>query len=254
MRKPFFGVAVAAAVLLAGVAAPAAADWLVTRDGGRVETRGPWKVKGKLVVFTRAGSANGAEGQLASLRITDVDWAASERATAEAADAAQQPSEEQSASPEPQKESRWVLTDANFQQAAPPPEPEKKEEQPAAEETDAVGRPRVAVVLEGWERKDHPDGLEIAGTLRNPGTEIAAEIGVTVRLYDDTGALVATGEGRIGTPALGPGEAAPFRTSFPGVFTYAEAKFDLRGYGMRIKAVEEGVTPGTAEPPPDRAP
>lgn len=247
MRKLFGGTAVAVAAFLVGIAGPAAADWLVTRDGGRVETRGPWTVKGKLVVFTRA------EGQLASLRITDVDWAASERATAQALEAAQKPPEAQSAAPEPPKESRWVLTDANFQRAAPPPPAPETGKEPAAEETDAVGRPRVAVVLEGWERKDRPDGLEIAGTLRNPGTEIAAEIGVTVRLYDETGALVATGEGRIGTPALGPGEAAAFRAAFPGVFTYAEARFDVRGYGLRIKAVEE-VTPGTAAPPPDRAP
>lgn len=240
MQKPLFGMAVvAAAVFLAGFASSSSADWLVTRDGGRVETRGPWKVKGKLVVFTRA------EGQLASLRVTDVDWAASERATAQAAEAAQKPPEEESAPAESPKESRWVLTDANFQQAAPPPPASEESAKPAAEETDAVGRPRMAVVVEGWERKDHPDGLEIAGTLRNPGTEIAAEIGVTVRLYDETGALVATGEGRIGTPALGPGEAAAFRAAFPGVFSYAEAKFDVRGYGMRIKAA-----PAEEAPPP----
>lgn len=248
MRRSSLVVAVVAG---AALAAPAAADWLVTRDGGRVETRGPWQVKGKLVVFTRM--VEGGEGQLASLRITDIDWAASERVTAQAAAAAQKPAAETSAPAEPPKEPRWVLTDSSFRRSAPPSaEPEKKEE-PAAE-TDAVGRPRVAVVLEGWERKDHPDGLEIAGTLRNPGNEIAAEIGVTVRLYDDTGALVATGEGRIGTPAIGPGETVAFRTSFPGVFTYAEAKFDVRGYGMRIKAVPEEVTPDTAAPPPDRAP
>jgi hypothetical protein len=218
---------VAAAVAL--LAGPAAADWLVTRDGGRVETRGPWQVKGKLVVFTRA-----AEGQLASLRITDIDWAASERLMAQAAQA---PPAAKSAPPEPPKESRWVFTDANFRRPAPAP---PKDEAPAAEETDAAGRPRLPVVLEGWERRDHPDGLEIAGTLRNPGNEIAAEVGVTVRLYDDTGALVATSEGRIGTPAIGPGETAVFRASFPGVFTYAQAKFEVRGYGLRIKAVEEG--------------
>jgi hypothetical protein len=235
MRRPSLGVAICL------VAAPAAADWLVTRDGGRVETRGPWQVKGKLVVFTRA-----AEGQLASLRVTDIDWASSERLTAQAAEA-QTPPETGSAPAEPPKESRWVFTDANFHRPAPPPE--KKEEEEAAE-TDAAGRPRLPVVLEGWERKDHPDGLEIAGTLRNPGSEIAAEAGVTVRLYDETGALVATSEGRIGTPAIGPGEIVPFRASFPGVFTYATAKFNVRGYGLRIKA----VTPGTEEPPPDRAP
>ncbi len=225
---------VVAIVAFAALAAPAAADWLVTRDGGRVETRGAWKVKGKLVVFTRA------EGQLASLRITDIDWAASERATAEAAQA---PPEVKSAPPELAKESRWVLTDSDFQRSAPPSPAPEKEAAPAAEETDAAGRPRVPVVLEGWERKNLPDGLEVAGTLRNPGNEIAAEVGVTVRLYDETGALVATGEGRIGTPAIGPGTATAFRASFPGVFTYAEARFEVRGYGLRIKAVEEGTPP-----------
>ena len=235
MRKISSGVV----VTLFLMAAPAAADWLVTLDGGRVETKGAWQVKGKLVVFTRP------EGQLASLRTADVDWAASERATAQAAEA---PPEEKSAPPGPPKESKWVFTDANFRRPAPP-----KEEAPAPaaeEETDAVGRPRLPVELEGWERRDHPDGLEIAGTLRNPGNEIAAEVGVTVRLYDETGALVATSEGRIGTPAIGPGATVAFRANFPGVFTYAEAKFDVRGYGLRIK----GVTPDTAEPPPDRAP
>lgn len=238
MRRPCL---VLAALLLA---VPAGADWLVTRDGGRVETKGPWQVKGKLVVFTRV-----AEGQLASLRITDIDWAASERVTAQAAQAKEaQASEPKSAPAEPPKESRWVFTDSDFKRPVPPPAEPAAE--PAAEETDAAGRPRLAVVLEGWERRDHPDGLEIAGTLRNPGNEIAAEIGVTVRLYDDTGALVATSEGRIGTPAIGPGATAAFRASFPGVFTYAEAKFDVRGYGLRIKA----VTPDTGEPPPDRVP
>lgn len=235
MRRSFPGVV----LTLFLVAAPAAADWLVTRDGGRVETKGAWLVKGKLVVFTRA-----AEGQLASLRITDVDWAASERATAQAAQA---PPEPKSAPPEPPKESKWVFTDANFRSPAPAP---PKDEAPAAEETDAAGRPRLPVVLEGWERRDHPDGLEIAGTLRNPGNEIAAEVGVTVRLYDETGTLVATSEGRIGTPAIVPGATVAFRASFPGVFTYAEAKFDVRGYGLRIK----GVTPGTAATLRDRAP
>lgn len=247
MRKASCG-----ALAVALLAAPAAADWLVTRDGGRVETRGPWQVKGRLVVFTRAeGSANGAPGQLASLRITDIDWAASERATAAAAEA-RTPREAKSPPPEAPQESRWVLTDDDFQRPAPPPAPVEGEA-PAAEETDAAGRPRIAVVLEGWERRDHPDGLEIAGTLRNPGSEIAAEVGVTVRLYDETGALLATGEGRIATASLGPGATTPFRAAFPGVFTYAEAKLDVRGFGLRLKAVEE-VTPGTAEPPPGRVP
>lgn len=221
----------AAAALAAALwAAPVAADWLVTLDGLRVETRGGWTVKGKLVVFTRA---DGGAGQLASLRVADVDWAASERATA-AQEEARAP-EETSSPSAPARESRWTFTDSDFKQQAAPAAV-KKDEAPAPEETDAAGRPRVPVVLESWDRKSLQDGLEIAGTLRNPGSEIAAEIGVTVRLYDETGALIATAEGRIGAPAIGPGERTGFRATFPGVFTFADAKLDVRGFGLRIKA------------------
>ena len=51
------------------------ADVLVTRDGERIETRGPWTVKGKQVVFTAAN------GTLQALRLDDVDLEASEEAT-----------------------------------------------------------------------------------------------------------------------------------------------------------------------------
>lgn len=215
------------------LAAPAGAGWLVTRDGGKVETRGAWTVKGKLVVFTRV------DGRLASLRAADVDWPASERATEEALERAHREAEPKPAPVVEKKEARWVMTDADFERPAPPPAAEAKPEAPAPEETDAAGRPRLPVAVETWDRRSHPDGLEIFGTLVNPGNEIAAEIGVTVRLYDEEGALLATGEGRVANPALGPGARAGFRATFPGVFTFADAKLEVRGYGLRIKAAEE---------------
>jgi len=232
MRRSHLVPAALAAILL--MAAPLGADWLVTRDGGRVETKGAWKVQGKLVVFTRPA------GQLASLRVSDVNWAASELATAAAA---AKPPEVKKEPPKPPKESKWVLTDADFQRTAPSPAAPAPAEAPAAEETDTAGRPRVPVVVDGWERTDGKDGVEISGTLRNTGNELAAEAGVTVRLYDETGKLVATGEGRTGTPALGPGTTAAFRVAFPGVFTFADAKFEVRGYGLRIKAAEPEKPP-----------
>src|SRR3954449_11180111 len=73
------GVALGLLAWGAAAYAPARADWLVTREGGRVETKGPWQVKGKLVVFARAG-----DGSLASLRATEVDLDASAKATTEA--------------------------------------------------------------------------------------------------------------------------------------------------------------------------
>ncbi|HEX2162430.1 MAG TPA: hypothetical protein VHM02_00635, partial [Thermoanaerobaculia bacterium] len=79
--------ALAAAAVLSLTALPAAADWLVMRDGTRVETRGAWQQKGRLVVFTST------EGRLSSLRTDAVDLAASRRATEQAAAAAARPAE-----------------------------------------------------------------------------------------------------------------------------------------------------------------
>ena len=251
MRNLQIGAVAVAAALLA---MPAAADWLVAADGGRVETRGPWKVKGKLVVFTRT------DGQLSSLRLADVDLAASEKVTAEAAAKAKEAAEARPATAAEKKEARWVMTDKDFR-SAPPPAPEAAEK-PAAPETDQAGRPRLNIVVESWERKDLQDGLEIQGMLRNPSGELAAEVGVTVQLFDDAGSLLATGDGRIATSGLAAGAAVSFRAAFPGVFSFAEAKFETRGYGLRIKAAPpEGkdadgkpVSPGTAESPPGRTP
>lgn len=65
------------AVLVASMAAsmPAAADWLVTRDGQRIETQGRWQMKGKAVIFTQA------DGRIDQLPRDYIDFEASERAS-----------------------------------------------------------------------------------------------------------------------------------------------------------------------------
>ena len=59
-------------------ATAAQADWLVTLAGERIETRGGWEIRGRTVVFTRPN------GALSSLRLSEVDIAASDAATREA--------------------------------------------------------------------------------------------------------------------------------------------------------------------------
>jgi len=51
------------------------ADVLVLRDGSRVETKGPFEVRGRQVIFTDS------QGQLSALRLSEVDFEASKRAT-----------------------------------------------------------------------------------------------------------------------------------------------------------------------------
>ncbi|KAB2962205.1 MAG: hypothetical protein F9K16_09710, partial [Thermoanaerobaculia bacterium] len=75
----------AAALLVA--AGPARADWLVTTDGGLIETKGPWKVDGRRVVFHLPN------GTLSSVRADEVDLDRSAAETARAAEAARRASE-----------------------------------------------------------------------------------------------------------------------------------------------------------------
>jgi hypothetical protein len=229
MRNLSIGAAALAAALFA---APAAADWLVTRDGGRVETRGAWKMKGRQVVFT------GADGKLASLRQSDVDFAASERATAEAVERAREALVVKPAPPPEKKEARWSLTDADFKQAAPPAAPAEEDGKKEGTAGAAAGQSKMPIVLDSWERRNlaEGEGVEIVGMLRNTAGEVAADVGVTVRLFDESGGLLATGEGRIPTPGIGPGGTSSFRATFPGVFTFADVKFELRGFGLQVKA------------------
>ncbi|MDX1630774.1 MAG: glutaredoxin domain-containing protein [Thermoanaerobaculia bacterium] len=67
------------AVVLIGamVAVSAPGDWLVTLDGARLETQGPWEIRGSRVVFTDV------RGTLCSLSFETIDLTASREATEE---------------------------------------------------------------------------------------------------------------------------------------------------------------------------
>lgn len=53
------------------ISSPTRAEWLSLRDGGLLETKGPWTEKGKMIVYTAA------TGPLMSLRASEVDLAMS---------------------------------------------------------------------------------------------------------------------------------------------------------------------------------
>ncbi len=77
MRSSTRAMAVVAAGL-AAFASAASADWLVLRDGSKVETKGGWQTRGRLIVFERLG------GGLASVRADEVDLVKSDEVTATA--------------------------------------------------------------------------------------------------------------------------------------------------------------------------
>ena len=97
---------VAALALALLVPTLATADWLVTEDGARVETEGPWRVEGRRVIFELPN------GTLSALRLDEVDLDASAEATARAK--APPPTPADVAASRPLPEPVLVLTDKDI--------------------------------------------------------------------------------------------------------------------------------------------
>lgn len=212
-----------AAILVTGAALPAGADWLVTREGARVETREAWKVKGKLVVFHTPA------GKLSSLRVADLDLDASRRATEEAVAAAAQAAAEPEKVPQ-RKRSVRVITDQDVQRAEPALEadvpPEGEEAAPARGPASGPG-----LVVEGWrqERDPEADHVLITGTLQNASSATSVDTRLKILIFDETGTLIASSQAALAKSALPAGERAEFKADFPGYFSFATIKFEPQG-------------------------
>ncbi len=244
-----------AATLLLAAGSPAAGDWLVTREGARVETRGPWKMKGKLVVFMDK------DGRLASLRGTEVDLPASEKATR---DSVEEEARKRDAPPPPEpprRKSVRIVTDADVAHVEPAgvdkdgkdEEGDEEGKEPAESDTE---RPLAgnSVVVSTWDRRDlaTKDGLEIVGELRNNGSEMATGLRVTIAIYDEAKEVLGSDDAILSATALQPGSKATFRAPFPGLYSYADVQFNVQSFGLKLKPVKptEGDGHERVAPPP----
>ncbi|MFL6235984.1 MAG: FxLYD domain-containing protein [Thermoanaerobaculia bacterium] len=226
---------IALGLLALGVAAlPARADWLVTRDGGRVETKGTWQTKGKLVVFTRA-----ADGALASLRATEVDLDASAKATADAKVKAEAPPQV-----EPEHKKIAVLTDKDFRKPTPPG---------GGADTPEKGAPAKSgpLAVSNWKKLDTPsgDGIAVEGQVHNTTKDMMINASVDVELFNEAGERVGTAQGLLTSTSIEPDGTVSFRANFPGVFTFTDARFKVNGLPLTFSS-----PPGDGDKPADQAP
>ena len=238
---------------LAGLAAPALrADWLVTREGARVETKGAWTVRGKLVVFTTPTDT------LASIRLDEVDLDASRRATEAAVERAEKVAEPEA--PKRRKPSVRVLTDADFKRPTPPGEGEAAAGDEAPAPAGDVSSGGLEVV--SWERVAEPgeEGVRLAGMVRNNSNEQMTDVEVYAQLYDEAGTLIARFAAELAAATLGPGESAQWTVVADGVQTFSSIRFQVRSRGFRPSAPEPqpadagGGEPAVEEPPPTDEP
>lgn len=212
-------------LLIAGLMAlPAAADWLVLTDGSRVETAGPWELRGRLVVFTAAS------GELASLRVNDVDLEASEQATTaalEAAAAREARAREPLVEPAP-RAPVLVLTDDDVSHVP--------EEEPGAAESEETERPSgLRLNVADWDQEESPDGngVAVVGTLRNDGRNVATRIQMQVQVLDSQDRIVGTTTAQLTSTSLGAGDVLNFRAQFPDLVGFDTARFDISGREFR---------------------
>lgn len=205
------------------------ADWLVTRDGARIETKGSWKVEGRRVLFTLPN------GTLSMIRTDDVDLDQSAVVTTQA--------KEPPAAPVPvvaqKKEPVLRLTEKDIPpMSAAALEAEGEGSGEAGKEGDGEkGAEAATSPLEviSWEKTENAtgDGLEIFGTMKNGSANIVTTPTLLVAIYDADGGLLATNSGEVNSPQIQPGKTANFRVAFPGIPDFAAVKFDAQGRGYK---------------------
>lgn len=242
VHRAFLLTAAVAGALAVGLGVGAAhADWLVLRDGGRLETKGAWKVDGRRVLFTMPN------GTLSVLRTDDVDLDRSALVTTQARETLATPVPAVKEKKEPvlrltEKDIPPVGEAALAAMAAGAKEGEGK----AAEGQAAEASPLEVI---SWEKTENAtgDGLEIFGTIKNGSPNIITTPTLLVAIYDADGGLLATNGGDVNSPQIQPGKTANFRVAFPGVPDFASVKFDAQGRGYKPRVENAAAEQTEAE-------
>lgn len=236
MRPARVVLPLALALLFAGLGA---ADVLVTTDGTVVETKGPWQQRGKMVIFTLAN------GQLSSLRASDVDFEATEQWREELT----RPPAPKETSTEAAPKARLVLTDADVARGDAYVEPATVPADGAAATQDAATDPNLdpasqsPVRVLAWEDEEPADGRGrlLSGTLRNDGNTFATDISVEVTVYDNEGAIAGT---QTATPVrtnLRPGESTTFSVQFLDTYIIGATRFRVGSLDLVLDDGEDAV-------------
>ena len=172
-------------------------------------------------------------GTLVSVRKSEVDVEASNRATREAVESASRPAPP----PPPRRESVFKLTDADVGHVE---DQDSEGSEPAGTDTEEEAPP--AVLVTAWDREDDAsgDGSMVRATLENQGRDVAIGITVSVTLYDDDGTALVTTVGQLASTGLIPGQTTEMVASFPDVFNFAAVTFDIQQRSIATRSMDEG--------------
>ena len=79
-------------------------------------------------------------------------------------------------------------------------------------------------------------GATLVGQITNTSADFVQNVVVTAKLIDDEGKVIADANALLGAVALQPGQGTNFRVTFPGVFHFASAKFELKSFAFKSKS------------------
>ena len=93
---------------------------------------------------------------------------------------------------------------------------------------------KVDLVVADWQEQldVQTTALEIAGQLRNPGSNPATNISLVVVLYDSDGETLSERSAQIEQKVLSPGGRTGFVASFPDVMNFDRVEFEVRSRGF----------------------
>lgn len=218
-RRQILNLTIIGFAALAFVASAASADWLITRDGSRIETKGPFKVEGKRVIFTLPN------GTLGALPASEVDLEATEALAEEAARVDEPPTET------PKRKAVMVITDADVGHPNLNRTPV-----PDGEDPEDGGQTLPAPALEVTNWQENVDlastSVWILGTLANPTENPATAIAMDVMLFDEDGGLLERRPARLERGFLNPGTSTRFEAQFNDTLSYDSIDFEIRSRGF----------------------
>ena len=238
-RAQSFRIGLVLGLLIALPGLPIAADWLVTQDGDRVETRGPWEIKGKLVVFTLP------DGTLSSMRLTDVDLDASQELT-NSKDVSSAPV----ATTSQRRDATIVITDSDVAHVAAEAPSSAAERQQAgtearAEQAAAASGEDLTVAEWNQEYDDAIDGVVLTGSIENRSPNLHTEITLQVMLYNTDGSLAGRAAATVDNILLRAGESSSFRAAFAGIVGFDRPEFRVNSNALNPR--QEGAEGEAAE-------
>lgn len=201
-----------AVLVLASTATRSAGDWIVTRDGTRIETRGPWRLEGRRVVFEDVA------GTLSALRREDVDIEASH---ASSRDRSVDVETSMAVPVTEAGSSVLVLTDADVPRgtlAGPEAGPVAEGSAPSGE-AEPAGRSELLVRILSWDLRDAPeiDGVEIVGVLENTSSPLVGDVAIAARIFAADGTPLGESSAVLESDVLVRGEVSRFRVLFEDV-------------------------------------